>query len=281
MIQVKCNRRDTILYAISIGCDDLTYIYENHPKFQAFPTILFGLTLKGNADDTQPFPPAFFPDAQVPINGPVLDGERFMELSRPLVAGESLSMKFRIGGVEVKPSGVIVQIETRFFDSQGLLVARLLSNTFYVGSSGVRSSGQMTQLIKPIPLDRPADLTVDERTNKQQAHLYRLNGDYNPLHIDPEISASFGFPRPIIHGLCTLGFATRIVVDRFFDNQASLIRRVGCRFSKPAYPGTLLRVLMWKCGANSVSFRVIDGDSGSIVVDCAFAEGVAPVSGKL
>lgn len=281
MMEVKCNRRDSILYALSIGCIDLAHVYENDPNFEVFPTILFALTLKGNAQDTQPFPPHFYPVTEVPINGPVLDGERFMEVVRPLVPGESFSMRFSIGGVVVKPSGVIVQMETTFFDSQRLLVARLLSSTFYVGSSGVSPSGTMLPLIKPIPVDRPADVIVDEWTNKQQAQLYRLNGDYNPLHIDPEISSVFGYARPIIHGLCTLGFATRIVVERFFGNKASLIRRVGCRFSKPAYPGTLLRVLMWRHGASTVSFRVIDGDSGSIVLDHAFVEAFAPVSGKL
>ena len=112
-----------------------------------------------------------------------------------------------------------------------------------------------------------------------QASLYRLSGDYNPLHIDPGFASQFGYDQPILHGLCTLGFATRIVVNTCWKGDSSKVNKIGCRFTKPAYPGRVLVVEMWTCENNSVSFRVKDKVTGTTVIDQAFVEfNIGPIS---
>ena len=271
-IKTGFNRRDVIIYALGIGAADLRHTYENDDSFQPIPTILFSLTLKGDTNDTQSFPPPFFPQNEVPIRGPVLDAERYLELFRPLEASEQLKMRTSCLAVSRKGSGAIVQNETLFTDAAGNKVARVVSGIFYVGSTDVREHGVVQKFTRPVPEEHRPDLIAQEIVNQQLPAIYRLSGDYNPLHIDPDVAAPLGFTRPIMHGLCSLGFAVRIVIKEFLHNDASLVKRVACRFSKPAYPGSVLRIEMWKNGDDCVSFRVVDHDSGTVVVDQAYVE---------
>ena len=90
------------------------------------------------------------------------------------------------------------------------------------------------------------DWTSEEKTLPQQAIIYRLNGDTNPLHIDPKASTLGGFERPILHGLCFYGFTSRMVYDKFGNNDPSTIKKVSARFTSHVYPGESLIVDMWK-----------------------------------
>ena len=272
-IKAGYSRRDSIIYSLGIGCTNLKYLYENNDKFAAFPTVALALSLKGDADDVQAFPPPFFSVSSVPVNGPVLDGERLLELRRPLRSSESLVMTVDETAVARAGSGAVVQTETSMRDSKsGEEVVKLTSNTFYVGATDVAGRGVARKFVRPVPSDREPDCVVERATAGNQTALYRLSGDYNPLHIDPEIAGVFGYKEPILHGLCTLGFAAQIVVETMAEGDESRLSKVGCRFSKPAFPNRLLRVEMWKRENNSVSFRVLDKQSGAVVIDQAFVE---------
>jgi acyl dehydratase len=141
-----------------------------------------------------------------------------------------------------------------------------------VGTKLEHGRAALEVLTRPIPSTRVPDLVVTEHTNPQQANIYRPSGDYNPLHIDPEIARVFGFEKPFLHGICTLGIGVRVVVETFLNNEASLVRKVGCRFSKPTFGGARLKVEMWHTGTGSVSFRMIEDDNQLVVVDQAYVE---------
>jgi acyl dehydratase len=275
MVEVEAvyNRRDCILYSLGIGCNDLRFIYENHPDFQVFPTILFALTLKGDSSDTQPFPPPFMKFEEVPIAGPVLDAERYVELYRPLNSSETLSMNSKCLSVSSKSSGTLVQTETIMTEVGGQVVARIVSGAFYVGSKGESlNKGQYHDFTEPLPLTKSPDTVVEERVSLNQCAIYRLSGDYNPLHIDPDIACTFGFEKPILHGLCTLGFAVRAVVSAFGGNKACSVKKIACRFSKPFIPGNVLQTEMWKISPNRIAFRVVSQEDKKVVIDRAYVD---------
>lgn len=119
-------------------------------------------------------------------------------------------------------------------------------NTFIrsLGGSGVKSTGK----IKPIPSrpNRNHDILIEEKTFPNQAILYRLNSDPNPLHIDPENAKKAGFPRPIIHGLATYGTVVRTIVQKALDNDAGRVSSVEIRFTGHVFPGEGLIVRLWK-----------------------------------
>jgi 3-hydroxyacyl-CoA dehydrogenase/3a,7a,12a-trihydroxy-5b-cholest-24-enoyl-CoA hydratase len=167
-------------------------------------------------------------------------------------------------------SGTVLQTETILADDSGRAVAKITANTFFVGTKCFDAVGVPRKFTRPVPSDRAPDFIVEEATTPEQAALYRLSGDYNPLHIDPDIASAFGYERPIQHGLCTLGFATRLVSQTCGNNEGSRLSKVACRFSKPTYPGRVLVVEMWKVGSHSVSFRVKDKEAGVVVLDHAY-----------
>ncbi|MGH3705643.1 MAG: MaoC/PaaZ C-terminal domain-containing protein [Agromyces sp.] len=112
--------------------------------------------------------------------------------------------------------------------------------------------------------ERPADRTVSQQTHPNQALLYRLSGDTNPLHSDPSFAADAGFPRPILHGLCTYGFAARAVLETVADGDTERFGSFGARFSSPVFPGELLQTRIWRTETGAV-FQTLAGER--IVLD--------------
>ena len=271
--EAQFSRRDSIIYALGIGCSELKYLYENHPSFVSFPTIALALTLKGGSTDVQPFPPAFYPIATLQAAGPVLDGERLLTLHRPLHSHEKLTMTTREIAVSQAASGAIVQSSTVLSDTvSGHPVATIVSNAFYVGVKEALPHGRIQTLIRGLPMSAP-DWSIDVPTHTNQTAIYRLSGDYNPLHIDPEFAQVLGYDQPIMHGLCTLGIATHAIVQTCLGGDESRVEKVGCRFSKPAFPGRPLTIEIWK-GSSPLTFpfRVKDKLSNTVVIDKAYVD---------
>ncbi|KAF4740785.1 hypothetical protein FOZ62_002376, partial [Perkinsus olseni] len=252
-------RKDVILYGLGVGASELRYIYENHDEFGPLPSMPFALTFKGgNSADVLPFPPQHFMGAigQIPPQGPVLDGERSLTLLKQLpTSTNNWAMRSRVTAVSQKRSGVVVESETVIVDKDtGEECARLGNSVFYVGVKGLQSAGEPSKIVIEIP-QRPPDREVSEIITLERVQTYRLSGDYNPLHVDDDVAKAFGFPRAIVHGLCTLGHSVRHVIKEFANGDPGEVRGIRCRFSKPVLIGEQVTTKMWRVGVTKVLFR--------------------------
>mmetsp|Transcript_27997 Transcript_27997/g.55106 ORF Transcript_27997/g.55106 Transcript_27997/m.55106 type:complete len:299 (+) Transcript_27997:2-898(+) len=275
-VKVAYNRRDLITYAIGIGAQDLKFTYEGNSEFQMFPTYPFVLAFKGADQDVVQFPSEAMVAANTnpPIRGirTGLDGQRSIEIINPLPAeGGEFILRNRLLSVSGKPKGAVVESESVVTDASGKEYVRMLQGTFLVGPKGVGSAGKPCFAKVPKPSREP-DAVIEYTTLKNQAHIYRLSGDYNPLHIDPKFAKFGGFKEPILHGLCSLGFSTRAVVEKYGD-----IKGVSLRFASPVYPGETLVISMWKEGSK-VLFSTSVKERNKVVIDNAYATLAAPTA---
>jgi len=274
-VKVTYNRRDLITYAIGIGCDELKYCYESDNKFAMFPTYPFVLGFKGSDQDVVQFPsPAMIAtNTTPPVKGikTGLDGQRLIEVINELPAeGGEFVLKSRLVTVQGKAKGVVVESESIVCGTDGKEYIKMLNATFLVGPKGVGNAGT-SRFVKVARPSGAPDAVVEYQTLRNQAHLYRLSGDYNPLHIDPRFAKFGGFKEPILHGLCSLGFSARAVVNKY-----GKFNKLSLRFASPVYPGETLVVSMWKTG-NKVVFSTSVKERNKVVIDNAWVE-LAPAA---
>ncbi len=267
-VPVSYTARDTILYALGVGASDLRLVYEADPRFQALPTMAFSLYFKSNSSEVVPFPPPWMQPsgqwrcaaaASVKPVGHVLDGERALRLLRPLPrCSTSLAIRSRTVGASAKKSGVIVDSEQVLFDpATGEEYVYMTSRAFMVGArleAGVLGR-PFTYGTVSVPRDRGPDKVVTEKVPLNAAALYRLSGDYNPIHIDPDVAKAKGLDQTPLHGLRTLGFALRQVLEAFNRDPMDVVELRG-RFTRPVHPGQTLTTEMWLTPEDSVLLRV-------------------------
>lgn len=284
-IPVAYNARDLALYAIGTGSRDLRYIYEKHDDFAALPWYAVVLPFKGDSFDALDFPSETMIQSGAHVQGqpapagPVLDGERFVEVIKPLPKeGAKLFIKSRCIAITDKRSGASYETESLITDAQGTAYIRMVSAAFYVGVTGFESAGTSNSKSVKMPKRAP-DKVIEQKTADNSAELYRLSGDYNPLHVDPGFAKAFGFPQPILHGLCTFGYSARHVLQAYADNNADNFKSVQVRFSKPVFPGETLVTKMWKEG-NRVLFETEVKERGKVCMSSCFME-LKPVAAKL
>ncbi|TFK52798.1 peroxisomal dehydratase [Heliocybe sulcata] len=257
---VAWNKRDLLLYAVGIGAkkEDFPFVYELDKKFAPFPTYPVALGLKGEDQDVNSFA------EKGKIEGApglpnfdlnrVVHGSQTIEILKPLpaVSGHGWKLKEKICGVHENKSGIIVDAETTLADGNGTAYARLYSSAFHIGSKVTGT--KFDKVIagppqgKPIPKDRKPDWVVKDQTSPDQAIVYRLSGDYNPLHIDPRIGQAAGFGGIILHGLSTYGFAARALLSAIGGNDPHALKFFGCRFTSPVKPGDVLETSAWEVG---------------------------------
>jgi len=263
------------LYSIGIGCSELDFVYELSPKFSAFPTYPIVLGFKGTANDVLSFPSPMMMQTMStpPLPGTKvgLDGERFLEILHPLPLEGTFTLKDTLIGVHKRGQGALVETETTISDDKHTYV-RIVSGAFLVGAKDFtpESAGQTYSENIKLPA-RNADAVEELKTSPLQTHIYRLSGDYNPLHIDPRFAKMNGFKEPILHGLCSLGFATRAVLKTYGNNDPSLFKAVKVRFAKPVMPGETLAVSMWKEG-NRVFLEVKAKERDLVVLNNAYVD---------
>jgi acyl dehydratase len=171
----------------------------------------------------------------------------------------------RIAGIWDKGTAAVVDTETEAVDaSTGERRWRVASSVFIKGQGGwggPRGSSPRA----PAPAESP-DLEVRAATRPDQALLYRLSGDRNPLHSDPTFAARGGFDQPILHGLCTYGFTGRLLLHALCDSDPGRFRSMSGRFSRPVLPGQELVVAIWRGKAGEASFRTTT-ESGTVIDD--------------
>ncbi|KAG8977562.1 hypothetical protein FRB90_008770, partial [Tulasnella sp. 427] len=286
---VSWTKKDLLLYAVGIGAkkDDLAFVYELDKSFAAFSTYPVVLGLKGSSTDVTDFNKNVRQGETVP-GLPKFDPSRIVHGSQsieslkplPLESGEGWKLKKRIIGIHENKSGVIVDTEALLVDGNGVPYSRMVSATFNVGgkATGEKFSKALASApsSQPVPKDKSPDYAVSETTSEEQAIIYRLSGDFNPLHIDPRIGQRAGFGGPILHGLSTFGFAARAVLKTVGNNDSTALLAFGARFSSPVKPGDVLETSIWKMSSNTsavveVAFSTKNLTSGKVCLGAGMA----------
>ena len=254
--------REAMLYALGIGLgadplnlQELPFVYENGLK--AIPTLATVLAM------TEGYSRLI---ARSGINfARVVHGEQSVALHRPLPPEGDAEVQSRVAAVYDKGErGAILLVETAMKGKDGEPLATLRSSIFARadGGFGGSSEGEAEPHAHP---ERPADVSLDVPTRPDQALLYRLNGDRNPLHADPAFAKLVGFPRPILHGLCTFGITCRAVLQAFADFDPARVKSHQARFSAPVFPGETVTVDLWRDG-EVVAFEARVKDREAVVI---------------
>ncbi|MEV0057650.1 MaoC/PaaZ C-terminal domain-containing protein [Saccharopolyspora shandongensis] len=195
----------------------------------------------------------------------VVHGEEELRLHAPLPVTGDAVIRSRVAGVYDKRSAALVVIEADLEDGEsGRRLATVRSSLFVRGEGGF--GGEPAPAVPWARPDRMPDREIRCRTRPEQALLYRLNGDRNPLHSDPEFASRAGFARPVLHGLCTYGFIGRALVHALAGGDATRLTEIAARFSAPVYPGDELVVRIWRDGAQNAIFQTTKSD-GTVVID--------------
>jgi acyl dehydratase len=260
VLEVSWTERDTMLYALGVGAgvDHLALTTESsagHP-LTALPTMALVLGDYGAAALRG-----------VPGLDParVVHGEQGLAVHRTLPTSGALLSETVIDGVHDKGSGALITLTTEARDAadgQPLFTSRI--GAFVRGWGGFGGEGGPSARHRP-PKGEPT-ATVRYVTTRDQALLYRLSGDLNPLHSDPVFAARAGYPRPILHGLCTLGFAGRALVAALCDGDPTRATSIEGRFTSPVVPGDELVTRIWTLGAGLAQFTTVTG-AGTIAID--------------
>lgn len=254
--------RDVSLYALGVGAAadpldarELRYVYElSGDGFVTLPTfgVLFPsqmiVTLLGGDLPGLRFNPML-----------LLHGEQRLDLPRPLPTSGTVTIKPTVSAVFDKGSGALVIIDVHAYDESGDLLAFNQSSMFIRGIGGFGGErGSSEKLELPA---RDPDAVTEQATLPQQALIYRLSGDTNPLHADPSLASVAGFDRPILHGLCSFGFAGRAVLNTFCDGDPARFKSIRARFTKHVFPGETLVTRMWR-DADRVFFETVVKERG-------------------
>ena len=257
--------RDTMLYALGLGLGadpmdaaQLRYVYED--GLVALPMMSVVLAS-----------PGFW--VKDPATGvdwkKVLHGEQELVVHAALPVAATVIGRTRLDDIIDKGEGKgAVATSTRSItDKQsGKLLAEVKSTSFWRGNGGFGGTPKPSPKPHAIP-ERAADISHETKTLPQAALIYRLSGDYNPLHADPAVANTAGFARPILHGLCTYGIAGHALIAKACAGDASRLKSLKVRFSSPVYPGETVRTEIWNEGGGRHAVRARVVQRNIVVLD--------------
>ena len=253
-VERSWDARQCMLYALGVGCglDELQFDTEKNQ--QVLPT--FAVIIGGGGapmGDIGEFNPAM-----------LVHGEQAIELLRPIPSSGKLRSRGKIAAVWDKGSGAVVETESESVDVEsGEPLLRTRSSMFIRGEGGFGGErGPSAEKFEP---GRAPDQEISYTTRGDQALIYRLSGDMNPLHSDPDFAKMGGFDKPILHGLCTYGFTGRALLHGLCGSDPSRFKSMAGRFSQPVIPGETLTVRMWVNGGDA-RFQTVN-QNGEVVLD--------------
>jgi acyl dehydratase len=277
-VRQRVTPRDAILYALSVGLGQdpldrrqLDYV-DHHRALRALPAMAVVLGHPG----------FWLRDPRTGVDAVrLVHGEQGIRLHRPLPTDGEIIGRTRVTGLIDKGAGkgALLYSEKQVTDAaSGAVLAVTTSTTFLRGDGGFGGPEGPVRPPHAMPEGTP-DLTIDLPTRPEQALYYRLNGDDNPLHADPVTAERAGFPRPILHGLCTLGVVSHALLRALGDYDAARFRGLDLRFTAPVFPGETIRTEIWRDGAFRA--RVIERDvvvvnNGRAAFNAAPSERSAP-----
>jgi acyl dehydratase len=253
--ELSWTNTDVLLYHLAIGAqpDELHYVYER--ELRVLPTFaVVAPTLR----DTEP-PTLVMPGVDVDLAS-VLHGRQELIVHKPLPVSGRTVAKSRIADVYDKGTAavIVMDTETEYFTNRTTVFVRGAG-----GFGGAR--GPSTRV--PVP-ERAPDAVVLSPTWLEQPLWYRLCGDRNPLHVDPGFAALAGFPRPILHGLCTYGMVAKAAIDAVLDADPTRVAGYSARFAGVVYPGETLRTRIWHEDDHVVvTASVVDRDDAPALSD--------------
>jgi acyl dehydratase len=250
-------QRDTMLYALGVGvgadpmdAGQLRFVFEK--DLQVMPTMAAVLGTPG----------FWWRDARTGADWvKLVHGEQRIRLFKPLPAAATLVAKNRVVSLTDKGvgKGAIAVIERSIYaEGNSELLALSTQVTFLRGDGGFSEAAGANDpgpdALPTVP-ERAPDMEIELASLPQAALIYRLSGDYNTLHADPEVARAAGFSRPILHGLCTFGMAAHAVLKGCCEYDAARIKAMSVRFTSPVYPGEAVRFQLWRNDNNTVQLR--------------------------
>lgn len=251
------SERDLIIYALGIGFTkrNLEYVYEGAKDFKAFPT--YGVILPSNAGAEA------FLSTQANF-AMVVHGEQGLQIHNPLPRKGTVQTTTTLEGVYDKGSGALIVMRFDTREKGGAPVCTNWVSAFVRGSGGFGGPAQPKKEVLPIPPKDP-DVLLDAQTDVNQAALYRLSGDRNPLHIDPAVAKRVGFQEPILHGLCSYGVVCRRFVQEVLKGDSGKVKSYSARFSSPVIPGEKLQVKVWQANPNLCLLEVFNSKGDAVI----------------
>lgn len=255
--------KDVVLYALGVGAgfEELDYCYES--RLKVIPSFSIGaifdfLAQAGLASGAD-------------LTG-VLHGEQDLIFHKPIPVEGTLTTEGEITHIYDKGAdkGALVVAESVTSHSSGQKLFTGVCTVFCRKDGGFGGPDSPKELVE-FP-DRPPDFEEEARPSPDQPLIYRLSGDIFALHVDPQFAKLSGFDKPIMHGLCTHGYACRAVIKHLFPGEPERMTRFRNRFSKPLYPGTPIKTQIWKMEEGTAYFRTINAETGDIVIDRGLVE---------
>lgn len=263
-ISAPYTRRDTMLYGLGVGaCSDpldpreLSFVYED--GLQALPSMSGVLAHPG----------FWIKEPELELNWvKLVHAEQRFELSAPLPPEGEVIGRYRVTGVIDKgpDKGALMYFEKALDAADGTRICTINMTYFFRGDGGCGNWGEALPELIAVP-DAAPQGHCDVATSPLSALTYRLSGDYNPLHADPAVARKAGFDRPILHGLCTYGVACQALVRAVAGYDASRLRGMAARFTRPVFPGETIRTEYWLGDGGRLQFRCIALERGEIVLD--------------
>ena len=269
-LSARYDEKDVMLYALGVGfgrdpldANELPFVYEN-AGLKVPPTFASVISRGEAPAERQRMPQK----SQINFMM-VVDGERRITIHKPLPPRAQILADERYLDILDKGEGkgaVLIQERVVREAATGEKLFTIVSSIFARGDGGFGGKAQGGPVLHEIP-GRAPDLVKKCDTRPDQALLYALSGDRNPLHRDPEFAKSVGFARPILHGLCSYGTACRAIISAVAAYVPERITQFDVRFSKPVFPGETLAVEIWADG-NTISFRAsVKERPGTVVLN--------------
>lgn len=266
--EVSWTDRDTMLYAIGVGAglDELPFTTENSRDTPQRVLPTYGVIVCGGGV-------AVLAEAGDIDWGKLVHGTQSVRLHQPLPAAGKLAVTTEISDIQDKGEGknAVIGLTAKGVDESGTLVVETAMSVVIRGSGGFGGRPGTSPPKVEFP-DREADFTLSETTREDQALIYRLSGDRNPLHSDPWFATQLaGFPKPILHGLCSFGFTGRALLHGLCDSDPARFGSMSARFSSPVFPGETLTTTAWKTDDKTAVFRTSaagpGGENDRVVID--------------